>query len=146
LAALILIGFVTVAIIPEHRISRGLARLDRALAQLPARWRSFTLNNLQRFLDSLTVLRRRDTVAGAAGWTAATWGLGIVINYAVQRTFGFDSLLAALPPSIAALGVIESLQRASGNRPRHRSDLAFGRLYTLDHHDGYRVASFNQKT
>ena len=127
LAALVLIGFVAVAITPERWIRGGLARLDRALADLPAQWRFFTLNNLQRFLDSLTVLRRRDTVVGAASWTATTWGLSIVINYAVQRAFGFDSWLAAvtllavlmigvaLPPSIAALGVFEGLSMLTLN-------------------------------
>ena len=121
LAALIVMGFVAVAIIPEQWIPRGLARLDRALAQLPARWRFFALNNVQRFLDSLTVLRRRDTVVGAASWTAVTWGLSIVINYAVLRAFGYASWIAALtllvvlmlgvalPPSIAAVGVFEGL-------------------------------------
>lgn len=121
LAALVLIGFVTVAIIPERWIPRGLAKLDRALAGLPTRWRLFVLNNLQRLLDSLTVLRRRDTIVGAASWTAITWSLSILINYAVQRAFGVDSWIAAvtllavlmigvaLPPSIAALGVFEGL-------------------------------------
>ncbi len=121
LAALVVIAFVAIAMIPEHWIPRGLAKLDLALARLPARWRYFTLNNLRRFLESLTVLRRRDTVASAAGWTALTWGLSIAINYAVQRAFGFNSWLAAvtllavlmigiaLPPSIAALGLFEGL-------------------------------------
>jgi uncharacterized protein (TIRG00374 family) len=121
LAALILAGFVVVAIIPEHSMSRGLARLERALTRLPASWRSFVVNNSQRLLDSLTVLRRRDTLLGAAGWTAMIWGLGVVTNYAVPRAFGFDSWMAAmtllavlmigvaLPPSIAALGLFEGL-------------------------------------
>jgi glycosyltransferase 2 family protein len=121
LAALILSGFVAAAVIPERSISRGLARLDRVLAGLPARWRSFMLGNLRRLLDSLTVLRRRDTLVGAAVWTALIWGLGAAINYAVQRAFGIDSWIAAvmllavlmigiaLPPSIAALGVFEGL-------------------------------------
>jgi len=121
LAALILSGFMAAAIIPERWISSGLIRLDRALAGLPASWRSFTLNNLQRLFDSLTVLRRRDTVVRAAGWTAIIWALGAAINYAVQRAFGIDSWTAAmtllavlmigiaLPPSIAALGVFEGL-------------------------------------
>jgi glycosyltransferase 2 family protein len=121
LAACVLIGFVGAAVIPEHWIPRGLAQLDRALARLPERWRSFTLNNLQRLLDSLTVLRRRDTIIGAAGWTVVTWSLSIAVNYAVQRAFGIDSWIAAatllvvlmlgiaLPPSIAAVGVFEGL-------------------------------------
>ena len=121
LAALIVIGFVLAAIIPEEWIPRGLAKLDRALAGLPTHWRSFTLKNLQRLLDSLAVLRRRDTIVGAAGWTAITWSLSIVVNYAAQRAFGFDSWIAAatllavlmigiaLPPSVAALGVFEGL-------------------------------------
>ncbi len=121
LAALILVAFVAAAIIPERSITRGLAKFDRALAGLPARWRTFMLNNSQRLLDSLTALRRRDTVVGAAGWTVLIWGLGVVTNYAVQRAFGIDSWIAAmtllavlmigvaLPPSIAALGVFEGL-------------------------------------
>jgi uncharacterized protein (TIRG00374 family) len=121
LAALILAGFVAAAIIPERSISRGLAGLERVLARLPAQWRLFTLKNLQRLLDSLTVLRRRDTLLGAAVWTAMIWGLGVITNYAVQRAFGFDSWTAAmtlltvlmigvaLPPSIAALGLFEGL-------------------------------------
>ena len=79
------------------------------------------LRNVQRLLDSLTVLRRRDTIVGAAIWTVITWSLSIVINYAVQRAFGIESWIAAttllavlmigvaLPPSIAALGVFEGL-------------------------------------
>jgi len=120
-AALVLLGFSAVAIIPDRWIPLGLAKLDRALAGLPAQWRSFVLRNLQRLLDSLAVLRRRDTIVGAALWTAITWCLSIVINYAVQRTFGVESWIAAttllvvlmlgvaLPPSIAALGVFEGL-------------------------------------
>jgi hypothetical protein len=121
LAALVLLGFVAVAIIPESWIPRGLAKLDRALAGLPAHWRSFVLRSLQRLLDSLTALRRRETIVGAACWTAITWGLSIAINYAVLRAFDIDSWIAAttllavlmlgvaLPPSIAALGVFEGL-------------------------------------
>jgi uncharacterized protein (TIRG00374 family) len=121
LAAFILLGFIVVAVIPERWIPRGLAQLDRALAGLPEHWRSFLLNTLQRLLDSLTALRRRDTLVAAAMWTGITWGLSLVVNYAVQRAFGFDSWLAAttllavlmigiaLPPSIAALGVFEGL-------------------------------------
>jgi hypothetical protein len=121
LAALILLGFIAVAIIPESWIPRGLAKLDRALVGLPAHWRLFVLRNLQRLLDSLTALRRRDTIVGAANWTAITWGLSILINYAVLRALHVDSWIAAttllvvlmlgvaLPPSIAALGVFEGL-------------------------------------
>ena len=121
IAALVLISFVGVAVIPEYWIPRGLARLDQALTGLPARWRMFVLNNLQRLLDSLTALRQRNIIVGAAGWTAITWGLGIAINYAVERAFGVDSWIAAmtllavlmvgvaLPPSIAAVGVFEGL-------------------------------------
>ncbi len=121
LAALILIGFVVVTLVPERGILSALTRLDRTGARLPARWRSFILDNLRRFLDSLAALRRRDTLAGAVSWTAVTWGLSIAINYAVQRAFGVDSWIAAitllavlmigvaLPPSIAGLGVFEGL-------------------------------------
>lgn len=121
LAALILIGFLAAAILPERWIPRGLAKLDRALDRLPERWRSFTRNNVQRLLESLSVLRRRDTLLGAAGWTALIWSLGVVVNYTVQRAFSIDSWIAAmtllavlmigvaLPPSIAALGVFEGL-------------------------------------
>lgn len=121
LSACVLIGFVGVAIIPERWLARGQAQIDRALAGWPARWRSFALNNLQRLLDSLAALRQRNTVIGAAGWTALTWSLSIIINYAVQRAFGLDSWLAALtllvvlmigialPPSIVAVGIFEGL-------------------------------------
>lgn len=127
LAAGILIGFVGVAAIPERWVSRGLAKLDWALTGLPARGRRFTHNNLQRLLDSLTALRQRDTVAGAAGWTAITWELSIGVNYAAQRAFGLDSWLAAmtllvvlmigiaLPPSIAAVGIFEGLSMLTLN-------------------------------
>jgi len=121
LAALVLLGFVVVAVVPKHWMPLGLLKRDRGLAGPPAQWRSFVLRNLQRLLDSLTVLRRRDTIVGAASWTAITWGLSIVINYAVQRALGVESWIAAatllvvlmigvaLPPSIAALGVFEGL-------------------------------------
>ena len=67
---------------------RARPRLARVLARWPARWRAFTLNNLQRLLDSLAVLQHRDTMISTAFWTALTWGLGISVNYAVQRAFG----------------------------------------------------------
>jgi uncharacterized protein (TIRG00374 family) len=121
LAALVLLGFVAAAIIPERWIPWGLCKLDQVLARMPTRWRLFVLGNLQRLLDSLTVLRRRDTIIGAASWTVITWSLSIAVNYAVQRACGIDSWIAAtlllvvlmlgvaLPPSIAALGVFEGL-------------------------------------
>lgn len=121
LAALVLLGFLVVAVVPERFIPLGLGKLDRALSRLPERWQAFVLRNAQRLLDSLTALRRRDTIVGAASWTAITWGLSIVVNYAVQRACGVESWLAAttllavlmlgvaLPPSIAALGIFEGL-------------------------------------
>ncbi len=120
LAALVLSGFV-VALIPARWMSLRLAQLDRALAGLPEHWQSFLLSNVRRLLDSLTVLRRRDTLIAAASWTALTWSLSLIVNSAVQRAFRFDSWIAAatllavlmigiaLPPSIAALGVFEGL-------------------------------------
>jgi hypothetical protein len=121
LAALVLLGFSVVAVMPERWIALGPAKFDRVLHRFPARWRSFLARNAQRLLDSLTVLRRRDTLVGAAVWTAATWGVSVVINYAVQRACGVDSWIAAaallavlmlgvaLPPSLAALGIFEGL-------------------------------------
>ncbi len=121
LAALIVLGFSVIAVIPAHVIARGLDRLDRALSRLPQRWHAFLLRNTQRLVDSLAVLRRRETVVGAALWTALTWGLSVVINYTVLRALGIDSWIAAgawlavlmigvaLPPSIAALGIFEGL-------------------------------------
>jgi uncharacterized membrane protein YbhN (UPF0104 family) len=126
-AALILIGFAAIAVVPSRWISRGLAGLDRATAGLPARWRLFALNNARRLLDSLTVLRRRDTVMGAAAWTVVTWSLSSGINYAVLRAFGLESWIVALtllvvlmlgvalPPSIAAVGVFEGLSMLTLN-------------------------------
>ncbi len=121
LAALVLIGVVVIAVVPERWLPLGLGKIDRALSRLPAPWRSFVVRNVQRLLDSLVVLRRRDTIIGAALWTAITWSLSIVINYAAQRACGIDSWSAAtvllvvlmlgiaLPPSIAALGIFEGL-------------------------------------
>ena len=121
LAALVLLGFSAVAVMPERWIPSGLNKLDRVLAGVPVRWRLFILTNSQRLLESLTVLRRRDTLTGAAFLTAATWGLSIAVNYAVQRACDIDSWIAAtlllvvlmlgvaLPPSIAALGIFEGL-------------------------------------
>ncbi len=127
LAALIAIGFMAAAVMPGRLIPQALTRIERGLAHWPARWRTFALDNLRRLLDSLTVLRHRDTLMGAAFWTTLTWGLGIVVNYGVQRAFGFDSWLAAtallvvlmlgiaLPPSIAAVGVFEGLSMLTLN-------------------------------
>jgi hypothetical protein len=121
LAALVLLGFSVVAVMPDRWLSSGLSKFDRVLSCFPERWRSFLRRNTQRLLDSLTVLRRRDTIVGAALWTGLTWGVSIVINYAVQRACGIDSWIAAatllvvlmlgvaLPPSIAALGILEGL-------------------------------------
>jgi uncharacterized membrane protein YbhN (UPF0104 family) len=76
---------------------------------------------VQRLLDSLIALRRRELIAGAAAWSIVTWGVGIAANYAFMRAFGVESWIAAmaliavlmigvaLPPSIAALGIWEGL-------------------------------------
>ena len=70
--------------------------LDRLLAWLSPHWRSLILRNTQRLLDSLTALRRREIILSSVVWTAIVWGLGVVINYAVQRAFGVDSWIAAM--------------------------------------------------
>ena len=121
IAMLILIGFASAAVIPATWLIRGLMRIDRSFAWLPVRWRAAIVNNLHRLLDSLTALRHREAIAGAAWWSIVTWALGIATNYAVLRAFGIDSWIAAtvllivimvgiaLPPSIAAIGVLEGL-------------------------------------
>jgi uncharacterized protein (TIRG00374 family) len=120
-ALLVLIGFVGVALTPENWITRWVAWLDRTLARLPQRWHTFALNNTRRLLDSLSALRHREAIIGAASWSLIIWGLSVIINYAVLRAYGVEDWLAAaallavlmigvnLPPSIAGVGVFEGL-------------------------------------
>jgi glycosyltransferase 2 family protein len=117
----ILIGFGVIAALPQRMIARTRLRLDRGLDRAPGRWQEVLRRNLHRLLDSLTALRRRELIAGAAGWSILTWGLGIAANDAVLRAYGVESWLAAmaliavlmigvaLPPSIAAVGIWEGL-------------------------------------
>ena len=121
IATMILIAFIVIATLPDVQLQRILVQVERRLAPLPARWRTFVLENGLRLAASLIALRHRKAIIGAAVWTAATWGLGGIANYSVMRAYGVDSwsvamlLLVvlivgvALPPSIAAIGVFEGL-------------------------------------
>ena len=121
LAALIVLGFVAVAVVPAAWLPRLATRFDRSLKRLPVGWQLPIGRSTRRLLASLSVLRQRHTVIGAALWSSIIWGGGIVINYAVLRAYAVDSWLAAttllavlmlglaLPPSIAGVGVFEGL-------------------------------------
>lgn len=99
---------------------RGLALIDGLLFWLPARLRASVLLRLERAIDGMGSLRRRDAVLAVALWSALTWLLGVVANVSVMAAFGVHSWPAAmflmavlmvgvaLPPSIAAIGVFEA--------------------------------------
>ena len=123
-ATLLLIGLGLVV----TRRQRGLMLIDRLFGWskipfrgLSDRWRQFVLERLNRLLDGMESLRRREAAWRAALWSAVTWLSGVAANAAVMRAFGVDSWPAAmflmavlmvgvaLPPSIAALGIFEAL-------------------------------------
>jgi uncharacterized membrane protein YbhN (UPF0104 family) len=121
ITALVLIGFGAIAFSPSSAAARSSIFIDRLVAWLPESWRRFILERLHRLTDSLTALRRRESIGLTALWSVLTWALGIAANYAVMRGFGIDSWRAALlliavlmigvtlPPSIAAIGLFEGL-------------------------------------
>lgn len=116
IAALVLIVFGVIAVAPFERWQ---PRLERWLDRLPLADRA------RRLLTSFSALRNRSAFGRCAGWSVATWGLGVVANYAVMRAYGVDAwngallLMVALmigitlPPSIAALGVFEGVTIAA---------------------------------
>ena len=121
IAALVLIGFGAIAFSPSSVAASGSRLIDRSVGWLPESWRQFVLERLHRLTDSLTALRRRESIGLTALWSILTWTLGIAANYAVMRAFGVDAWRAAillmavlmigvtLPPSIAAIGLFEGL-------------------------------------
>ena len=112
IAALVLIVFGVIAAAP---VERWQPRVERWLNRLPL------ADRVRRLLTSFTALRNRSAFGRCAVWSIATWGLGVVANYAVMRAYGVDAwhgallLMVALmigitlPPSIAALGVFEGV-------------------------------------
>lgn len=65
------------------------------LAHLPAQWDAAILRRLDRFVDGLESIRRRDSAMSALFWTALTWMLGGIANLAVLIAFGVPSILGA---------------------------------------------------
>ncbi len=120
-ATIVLLVFGLVAWLPELTLQQTLSRIERVIAWLPMSLRLLLISTVRRLADSLIAVRRREAIIGAAIWSAATWGLGIIANYGVLRAYGVDSWSAAmllvvvlmvgvaLPPSIAAIGVFEGL-------------------------------------
>lgn len=112
IAALVLMVFGVIAVAP---LERWQPRFERLLKRLPL------ADRVRRLLTSFSALRNRATFGRCAGWSVATWGLGVIANYAVMRAYGVDAwngallLMVALmigitlPPSIAALGVFEGV-------------------------------------
>jgi len=112
IAALVLIVFGVIAAAP---VERWQPRVERWLNRLPL------ADRVRRLLTSFSALRHRSAFGRCAVWSIATWGLGVVANYAVMRAYGVDAwhgallLMVALmigitlPPSIAALGVFEGV-------------------------------------
>jgi uncharacterized protein (TIRG00374 family) len=120
-AAMVLAGFIGVALTPEDWITLGVAWFDRTLAHLPQRWHTLVFNNTRRLIDSLGALRHQAAIIGAASWSLILWSVSLFINYAVLRAYGVEDGIAAaallavlmigvnLPPSIAGVGVFEGL-------------------------------------
>ncbi len=68
----------------------------RLLACFPAGWDQALLPRLRRLTNGLEGLRRPHVSAQALLWTALTWGLGALANWAVLMAFGIPSPVAAL--------------------------------------------------
>ncbi len=68
----------------------------RLLARLPAGWDRALLPRLRRLANGLEGLRRPRVSGRALFWTALTWGLGALANWAVLAAFGIPSVVAAL--------------------------------------------------
>jgi len=68
----------------------------RLLARFPAGWDHALLSILRRLANGLEGLRRPLVSSRALFWTALTWGLGALANWAVLAAFGIPSAAAAL--------------------------------------------------
>lgn len=68
----------------------------RLLARFPAGWDRALLPLLRRLTNGLEGLRRPGVSGRALLWTALTWGLGALANWAVLVAFGVPSAAAAL--------------------------------------------------
>lgn len=68
----------------------------RLLARFPAGWDRALLPLLRRLANGLEGLRRPGVSGQALLWTALTWGLGALANWAVLAAFGIPSAAAAL--------------------------------------------------
>jgi glycosyltransferase 2 family protein len=95
--------------------------MGRLLAALPGGWDRAVLPRLRRLADGLASIRQTETSLRAFLWTALTWGLGALANWAVLAAFGLPSEAAALlllvalmvgnsvVPTPARLGVFEGI-------------------------------------
>ena len=93
----------------------------RLMARLPARWAAFVTPQLSQLIEALDALRDPGASASAGLWTAVTWSLGGLANWAVMQAFGVDSVLAAIfllaalmlggavVPTPAGVGVYEGI-------------------------------------
>ncbi|MBC7226455.1 MAG: flippase-like domain-containing protein [Thermoflexales bacterium] len=68
----------------------------RLLAHFPAGWDRALLPLLRRLANGLEGLRRPGVSGRALLWTALTWGLGALANWAVLAAFGIPSVAASL--------------------------------------------------
>lgn len=68
----------------------------RLLARFPVGWDRTLLPLLRRLTNGLEGLRRPGVSGQALLWTALTWGLGALANWAVLAAFGIPSAAAAL--------------------------------------------------
>lgn len=66
------------------------------LARFPAGWDKALLPRLQRLAQGLNSLQSAQASGRVFLWTAVTWGLGAVSNWAVMRAFGVNSPVAAV--------------------------------------------------
>jgi uncharacterized membrane protein YbhN (UPF0104 family) len=67
----------------------------RLLARFPAGWDRTLLPLLRRLANGLEGLRRPGVSGQTLLWTALTWGLGAVANWAVLTAFGLSSVAAS---------------------------------------------------
>lgn len=68
----------------------------RVLSRLPSRWAAFLTPQLRQLVEALDALRDPGASASAGLWTAVTWSLGGLANWAVMQAFGVDSVLGAV--------------------------------------------------
>ncbi len=120
--SLVMVGFGLTALYLLVRWRRGLRMLASWVTRwLPGQAGRWVLPRVDNLLSALASMRRPDVMIGVGAYTALTWSLGGMANWAVMRAFGVNSidgavfLLAALMlgsavvPTPGRIGVFEGI-------------------------------------